>query len=225
MGAGREYPALWPEGHAAAAAVLTICAPGSPRARSIRAACIPAISAPALGVPFHGRAHNALDDARSVALAHGGDGGARRLVAPWRREPVRSRPADRVAGLAAASRRRAFPRDVSGLPANGPGSFHRHLFLLKAGEVSRWHRVDAAEVWHFYRGAPLELKIGRGRHVLGPDIENGASRRKSWCRPAHGRWREAWAITRWWAAPWRRDLNFPGFEMAPEGSSLELTGS
>ena len=22
-------------------------------------------------------------------------------------------------------------------------------FLLKAGEVSRWHRVDAAEVWHF----------------------------------------------------------------------------
>jgi predicted cupin superfamily sugar epimerase len=30
-------------------------------------------------------------------------------------------------------------------------------FLLAAGEVSRWHRIDAAEVWHWYAGAPLEL--------------------------------------------------------------------
>ena len=44
-------------------------------------------------------------------------------------------------------------------------------FLLKAEEVSRWHRVDAAEVWHFYRGAPLELRIGRESYVLGPDID------------------------------------------------------
>jgi predicted cupin superfamily sugar epimerase len=46
-------------------------------------------------------------------------------------------------------------------------------FLLKAGEASHWHRIDAAEVWHFYRGAPVELKIG-GRVVhLGPAIEDG----------------------------------------------------
>ena len=45
------------------------------------------------------------------------------------------------------------------------------LFLLKAGEASRWHRVDAAEVWHFYRGAPLELRIDQETFVLGPDIE------------------------------------------------------
>ena len=44
-------------------------------------------------------------------------------------------------------------------------------FLLKGGEVSRWHRVDAAEVWHFYRGAPLELRIGKQVYVLGPDID------------------------------------------------------
>jgi predicted cupin superfamily sugar epimerase len=44
-------------------------------------------------------------------------------------------------------------------------------FLLKAGEASRWHRVDAAEVWHFYRGAPLELKIGRDTYVLGANID------------------------------------------------------
>ena len=46
-------------------------------------------------------------------------------------------------------------------------------FLLKAGERSRWHRVDAAEVWHFYRGAPLELRIGKASHILGPEIEKG----------------------------------------------------
>lgn len=44
-------------------------------------------------------------------------------------------------------------------------------FLLKKGEASRWHRVDAAEVWHFYRGAPLELKIGRDTYVLGANID------------------------------------------------------
>ena len=44
-------------------------------------------------------------------------------------------------------------------------------FLLKKGEASRWHRVDAAEVWHFYRGAPLELKINRDTHVLGNDLD------------------------------------------------------
>ncbi|HSM20308.1 MAG TPA: cupin domain-containing protein, partial [Hyphomicrobiales bacterium] len=27
-------------------------------------------------------------------------------------------------------------------------------YLLAAGEVSHWHRVDAAELWHWYAGAP-----------------------------------------------------------------------
>ncbi|MEA2988507.1 MAG: uncharacterized protein QOG83_1218, partial [Alphaproteobacteria bacterium] len=28
-------------------------------------------------------------------------------------------------------------------------------FLLARGERSHWHKVDAAEVWHHYAGAPL----------------------------------------------------------------------
>src|SRR5215468_4438321 len=32
-------------------------------------------------------------------------------------------------------------------------------FLLARGERSHWHRVDAAEVWHYYAGAPLVLEI------------------------------------------------------------------
>ncbi len=31
------------------------------------------------------------------------------------------------------------------------------FFLLPEGEVSRWHQVDADEVWHFYEGEPMEL--------------------------------------------------------------------
>jgi uncharacterized protein len=34
-------------------------------------------------------------------------------------------------------------------------------FLLDAGQVSRWHKVDATEVWHFYAGAPLEISISQ----------------------------------------------------------------
>jgi predicted cupin superfamily sugar epimerase len=51
-------------------------------------------------------------------------------------------------------------------------------FLLKKGQASRWHRVDAAEVWHWYGGAPLELLIAKDRkrpkrHVLGNDLAKG----------------------------------------------------
>jgi predicted cupin superfamily sugar epimerase len=35
------------------------------------------------------------------------------------------------------------------------------LFLLPAGERSHWHRIDAAEVWQWSAGAPLELRMAR----------------------------------------------------------------
>jgi hypothetical protein len=47
-------------------------------------------------------------------------------------------------------------------------------FLLKRGEESRWHRIDAAEMWHFYAGAPLALSIAEDgrvvRRTLGTDL-------------------------------------------------------
>jgi predicted cupin superfamily sugar epimerase len=48
-------------------------------------------------------------------------------------------------------------------------------FLLACGERSHWHRVDGAEVWHFYAGAPLLLRVGDAKTNirLGPDLATG----------------------------------------------------
>ena len=51
-------------------------------------------------------------------------------------------------------------------------------YLLEQGQLSRWHVVESAEIWHFYDGAPLELlaydPVTRTleRHVLG-DVSEG----------------------------------------------------
>lgn len=39
----------------------------------------------------------------------------------------------------------------------GRGAGTAIYFLLRRGEKSRFHRVDADEIWHFYAGAPLTL--------------------------------------------------------------------
>lgn len=53
-------------------------------------------------------------------------------------------------------------------------------FLLKGGESSHWHRVDATEIWLWHSGAPLVLSMsatdaGPARdHLLTPDLDQGA---------------------------------------------------
>jgi predicted cupin superfamily sugar epimerase len=97
-------------------------------------------------------------------------------------------------------------------------------FLLSAGERSHWHRVDAAEVWHFYAGAPLALQIARDdnnaleRLVLGNDL--AASERPQIVVPARA-WQAAeslgdWTLAGCTVAP---SFEFSGFEMAPKGWS------
>lgn len=110
-------------------------------------------------------------------------------------------------------------RDISG-SANGDAKGRAHstaiYFLLKAGEISRWHRVDAAEVWHFYGGAPLELKIGRKRYVLGANIDEAQV--PQLVVPA-GEWQSArslgdYTLAGCTVAP---GFEFSAFEMAPDG--------
>jgi predicted cupin superfamily sugar epimerase len=53
-------------------------------------------------------------------------------------------------------------------------------FLLKAGQASHWHKVDATEIWLYHAGAPLILSLSasdRGPatdHLLTPDLTQGA---------------------------------------------------
>lgn len=81
----------------------------------------------------------------------------------------------------------------------GRGAGTAIYFLLGAGEESRWHRVDAAELWHFYAGGPVELRVSEdGRsveeHDLGPDLE--ARQRPQRVVPA-GAWQSALAPGGW----------------------------
>lgn len=92
-------------------------------------------------------------------------------------------------------------------------------YLLEAGDVSAWHRVDAAETWHWYAGGPLALTLseaGKGAvaHQLGPDLRAG--QRPQVVVPAHwwqtGESLGAWTLVGCTVAP---GFEFSGFELAP----------
>lgn len=119
-----------------------------------------------------------------------------------------------------------------GLQPHPEGGFFRETFrdagstaiyfLLREGDVSAWHRVrNAAEAWHHYRGAAIELTVsadGHGRETLrlGQDLTSGE--RPQAVVPA-GAWQTArtlggWALVGCTVAP---AFQFADFEMAPEG--------
>ncbi len=93
-------------------------------------------------------------------------------------------------------------------------------FLLAAGESSHWHRVDAAEIWHHYAGAAIELRIAPtdgGRvihHRLGADL--AAGERPQLVVPA-GAWQAARSTGAWTLAGCTvvPGFTFAGFELAP----------
>lgn len=95
------------------------------------------------------------------------------------------------------------------------------LFLLEEGAASRWHRVDADEVWAWHGGAPVALAIaGEGGAIeavrLGMDPVSGEVPQT--VVPA-GAWQSAralgaWALVGCIVVP---GFTFEGFELAPEG--------
>lgn len=92
-------------------------------------------------------------------------------------------------------------------------------FLLAAGERSHWHRIDAAEAWHWYAGAPLALDLAPAegkveRVTLGNDLIAG--QRPQAVVPAHV-WQAAQSLGEWTlvgctVAP---GFEFANFELAP----------
>lgn len=109
-------------------------------------------------------------------------------------------------------------------PNGGRGGSTAIYFLLRSGERSHWHRVDAVEMWHWHAGAPLNLHVAEGatgecaRQTirLGPDLRQGE--RPQGLVPAHA-WQAAeslggWTLVGCTVAP---AFEFSGFELAPAG--------
>ncbi|MEM7740450.1 MAG: cupin domain-containing protein [Pseudomonadota bacterium] len=108
--------------------------------------------------------------------------------------------------------RRTFedPEQVNGRPV-GTAIY----YLLKKGERSHWHRVDATELWHFYAGDPLLLRVGVDKHYhLGTDFKNGEQPQAT--VPA-GAWQSAEPLGEWTlvGATVSPGFQFEGFELAP----------
>ncbi|MGR3452716.1 cupin domain-containing protein [Pseudooceanicola sp.] len=98
-------------------------------------------------------------------------------------------------------------------------------FLLKAGEASHWHRVDATEIWHHYAGAPLILSLSASdagpalEHRLGPDLAAGEAPQV--IVPPH-HWQAArstgdWTLVGCTVSP---GFRFEGFTLAEPGFDI-----
>ena len=100
------------------------------------------------------------------------------------------------------------------------------LFLLKAGERSHWHRVDADEIWLWHQGDALDLLLAESdrsqavSHMLG--AAGNANRAPQIVVPA-GHWQAAethrdgaygYVLVSCVVAP---GFDFGGFELAPPG--------
>lgn len=105
-------------------------------------------------------------------------------------------------------------------PDGGRGASTAIYFLLRAGERSHWHKVDASEIWHWHAGAPLRLSIAEGADrraiLLGPDL--AAGERPQGVVPPFA-WQAAeslgaWTLVGCTVAP---AFDFAGFELAPPG--------
>ena len=101
----------------------------------------------------------------------------------------------------------------------GRGAMTAIYYLLKAGEASQWHRVDATEIWHWYAGAPLVLTISENGHdaralYLGPDVTR--HQRPQAVVPAKA-WQTAESLGNWTLVGCTVGpaFTFEGFELAP----------
>lgn len=103
------------------------------------------------------------------------------------------------------------------------GALTSIYYLLRAGEQSHWHRIDAVEIWHYHAGAAMELSLAEESETvrrlrLGIDLAAGempqavvAARTWQAARPLGD-----WSLVGCTVAP---AFRFEGFELAPPGWS------
>ncbi|KPQ38539.1 MAG: hypothetical protein HLUCCX21_00010 [Porphyrobacter sp. HL-46] len=110
--------------------------------------------------------------------------------------------------------------------AEGRASGTAIIFLLQAGEASHWHTVDAAELWFWQAGDPLELRLAASDEgplrsiILGNDVVAGQRLQGmvapgEWqaARPA-GEPRYGYSLVSCVVVP---GFDFAGFTLAPPG--------
>ncbi len=100
------------------------------------------------------------------------------------------------------------------------------FYLLRAGERSHWHRVDATEIWHFYAGAPVVLSMAEKSLgpvldvALGPDpleekMTHQAVVPQGWWQSARST--GEWSLVGCTVSP---GFTFDGFRMLPRGYDI-----
>jgi predicted cupin superfamily sugar epimerase len=99
-------------------------------------------------------------------------------------------------------------------------------FLLSANSPTRWHKVDATEIFHFHAGAPVRLSLAssldgpRQDYRLGMDIAAGDEPQ---CVVPKGTWQSAEALGNWslLGCAVTPGFMFEGFELAPTNWRIE----
>lgn len=97
-------------------------------------------------------------------------------------------------------------------------------FLLKEGQASHWHRVDATEIWLYHAGAPLVLSMAQTDtgpaqdHLLTPDLTQGAPQ----IIVPENHWQAArstgsYTLVSCTVSP---GFQFEGFTLAPKGMDI-----
>jgi predicted cupin superfamily sugar epimerase len=112
---------------------------------------------------------------------------------------------------------REYFRDLGSDGARGHAT--AIYFLLRAGERSNWHRVDAAEIWLHHAGGPLNLRVAEGDgercHLLGAGTPAAVVPADAWQSAASV---GPWTLVSCVVAP---AFDFAGFELAPPGWTPE----
>jgi predicted cupin superfamily sugar epimerase len=97
-------------------------------------------------------------------------------------------------------------------------------FLLRDGQSSHWHKVDATEIWLYHAGAPLVLSLSATDagpatdHLLSPDLKTGAPQ----IIVPEGHWQAAattgdYTLVSCTVSP---GFHFDGFTLAPAGFDI-----
>lgn len=98
-------------------------------------------------------------------------------------------------------------------------------YLLKRGERSHWHRVDAAEIWLYHAGAPLLLRASASAdgpaagRLLGADLARGQAPQII-IPPGHWQAAESTGEFTLVSCTVSPGFRFEGFELASQGFDI-----